>query len=79
MVGHFEGGGVVKKGRGSLVPRLSSLVGKIREGRPGKTYHMTDVTDCGQFQERGEHLRILNMQTLAYLNWYTCITPRAGS
>ena len=37
--------------RPSLVPRPSSLVGG--RGRPGKSYHVTDVTDCGQFQERG--------------------------
>ena len=33
----------------SLVPRPSSLVGK---NKGEKTYHVTDVTDCGQFQER---------------------------
>ena len=42
----------------SLIPRPSSLVGKNKgeELRPGKTYDVTDVTDCGdrgQFQERG--------------------------
>ena len=31
------------------------------------------------FKNVGEHLRILNMQTLAYLNRCTCFTPRAGS
>jgi hypothetical protein len=35
---------------GNLVPRPSSLVGKIRERKkPGRIYHVTDVTDCDQF------------------------------
>jgi hypothetical protein len=38
----------------SLVPRPSSLVEKGR-GRPGRTYHVTDVTDCGQFWEPPTH------------------------
>ena len=51
----------------SLVPRPSSLCPqkKIRRGRPSITYHVTDVTDCGQFHYSvgpvGLHPHILNM------------------
>jgi hypothetical protein len=30
-------------------PGLPLLWEKLGRGRPGRTYHMTDVTDCGQF------------------------------
>ena len=30
---------------------LASYPGLPGRGRPGKTYHVTDITDCGQFQE----------------------------
>ena len=30
-------------------------------GRPGKTYHLTDVTDCGQFRRTPKHSEHANM------------------
>ena len=37
----------------ALYPGLPLLAPPSKKIRPGKTYHVTDVTDCGQFQERG--------------------------
>jgi hypothetical protein len=58
---------------------LSCGKNKGEEGLAGRTYHVTDITVVVNFESVGEHLRILNTQTLAHLNCCTCSTLRVCS